>query len=283
MCGRRSCNALTKDSDLKMLRLVFQIKIRSRTYSMVFWYNMRFQLWVIRTLLYTVCVRSVFTHCCCSVCPLTPSFGLWLWLWPFCHIGVHTWSGNDSDSQTPLRVKASSYYNEILSSATDTVEPNTSSSFLLFPQPNLIWGYLISVFYIFCIRSHNAHHKEGDSTSKWRGFRQTSSRWAGRHVSFVQSYLRRRYRSSWYYPECKNLAVHDEKGQMCNSSKMLWKPLIHHNAWICVMEEILLKSIHIILLRPNQLVTIRCKRYLIIFNSYEFILLRWGSEWRWWW
>ena len=54
-------------SRLKMLRLVLQIKIRSRTYSMVFWYNMRFQLWVIRTLLYTVCVRSVFTHCCCCV------------------------------------------------------------------------------------------------------------------------------------------------------------------------------------------------------------------------
>ena len=190
MWGRRSSSALTKGRELEILRLVFQIRIRSRSYSMVFSYNMRFQLWVIRTLLYTVCVHSVFTHCRCSVLwPLTPSIGLWLWLWPFCHIGVYTaGSGNDSDSQTPLRVKASSYYNEILSSARDTVEPNTSTSFLLFPQPNLIWTYLISVLYIFCIRSHNAHHKEGDSTSKWRGFRQTSSRWAGRHVSFVQSY-----------------------------------------------------------------------------------------------
>ena len=109
MCGRRSCSALTKDSDLKMLRLVFQIKIRSRTYSMVFWYNMRFQLWVIRTLLYTVCVHSVFTHSRCSVLwPLTPSIGLTVTVTLLSHWG-NTWSGNDSDSQTPIRVKASSY------------------------------------------------------------------------------------------------------------------------------------------------------------------------------
>ena len=72
--GRRSSNALTGDRVLKMLRLVLQIKIRSLTYSMVFCYNMRFQLCVIPTLLYTVCVHSVFTHCCCSVLCVDPLY-----------------------------------------------------------------------------------------------------------------------------------------------------------------------------------------------------------------